>query len=87
MLYQKKPLIIEAFRFGFDEQPEWCLHSEQVRHSSNTDCDWLEIETLEGTMRANHGYYIIKGIKGEIYSCKDDIFESSYDLVPSFKNI
>lgn len=42
---------------------------------------WLEIETLEGTMRADQGDYIIKGIKGEIYPCKPDIFEASYEIV------
>jgi len=42
---------------------------------------WLEIETLEGTTRADQGDYIIKGIKGEIYPCKPDIFEASYEIV------
>lgn len=41
----------------------------------------LEIETLEGTMRANPGDYIITGIKGEKYPCKADIFEASYELI------
>jgi hypothetical protein len=77
----KRALEIEAFRFGFDDQPEWCLYSEQVRHFSNTDCDWLEIDTLEGTMIANDGDYVIQGIKGEIYPCRDDIFLISYDEV------
>lgn len=41
----------------------------------------LEIETLEGVMKANVGDYIIKGVKGEIYPCKADIFEMTYDKI------
>jgi hypothetical protein len=39
------------------------------------------IETLEGNMLANKGDYIIKGVKGEFYPCKPDIFEMSYESV------
>ena len=41
----------------------------------------LDIETLEGTMHANIGDYIISGIQGEQYPCKPDIFEATYELV------
>lgn len=41
----------------------------------------LEIETLEGTMKANVGDYIIKGVDGEIYPCKPDIFEKTYEKI------
>lgn len=40
-----------------------------------------EIKTLEGTMVANSGDYIIRGVQGEIYPCKPDIFEATYDIV------
>lgn len=39
----------------------------------------VDIETLEGTMHANPGDYIITGVKGERYPCKPDIFEASYE--------
>lgn len=42
----------------------------------------LMIRTLEGDLKASYGDYIIKGIKGEFYPCKPDIFEKSYDEVP-----
>jgi hypothetical protein len=42
---------------------------------------WLEIDTLEGTMKANYGDYVIKGVKGEFYPCKPDIFSATYDPV------
>ena len=41
----------------------------------------LKIETLEGTMEASEGDYIIKGVNGEFYPCKPDIFEKTYELV------
>jgi len=41
----------------------------------------LEIETLEGTMKANKGDWIIKGVKGELYPCKPDVFEMTYEQV------
>jgi hypothetical protein len=77
----KKPLEIEAFRFGFDDAPLWCLRNTNVRFCTNRKDDWLEIKTLEGTMVADIGDYVIKGIKGELYSCKSDIFLASYDEV------
>lgn len=40
-----------------------------------------DIKTLEGTMHADNGDYIIKGVKGEIYPCKPDIFEATYEKV------
>lgn len=43
----------------------------------------VEIETLEGVMVANPGDWIITGVKGERYPCKDDIFQETYELVNS----
>ena len=80
--FVKKPIVIEAFRYCFDEEPEWSLKSAGVNHCQTHNDMWLEIETLEGIMKAMPGDYIIKGIKGEIYPCKADIFEASYNEVP-----
>lgn len=79
--FVKKPIEIEAFRFGFDDAPQWCLKSTDVRFCTNIKHDWLEIKTLEGTMIADVGDYIIKGIKGEIYPCRADIFDETYEEV------
>lgn len=73
----KKPLEIEAFRFGYDMIPRWGEKGE-IKYFMHHAI----ISTLEGDMTANQGDYIIKGIKGEIYPCKADIFEASYDEVP-----
>lgn len=43
--------------------------------------DKVEIDTLEGTMTASPGDWIIRGVKGEVYPCKPDIFEATYDAV------
>lgn len=85
--YRKKPVIIEAFQWTGDErqteETEWII--EQIKEGNitfvNGDCLEMEIKTLEGTMRAIPNDYIIKGVKGEIYPCKPDIFEATYEPV------
>ncbi|HBF2092617.1 TPA: hypothetical protein KN011_003240 [Clostridioides difficile] len=80
--FKKKPVEVEAFRLGYDIEPEWfignsrvCNFMEEKCINGHVSCD---LETLEGTMRANKGDYIIQGVKGEIYPCKADIFEMTY---------
>lgn len=92
MRYRKKPVVIEAFRMGLDPRPDW--FQDRVSQGTITTygvCDrpspfefietYCDIETLEGTMRGNYGDYIIKGVQGEIYPCKPDIFEATYEPV------
>lgn len=78
MKYRKKPVEVEAFRYGYDDEPEWFLNSGMVKDIQNEYCT---ICTLEGDMRGNRGDYIIKGLRGELYPCKLDIFEKSYEKV------
>lgn len=79
-LYKKKPVEIEAFRYWMDGRPDWFCDKVTTNEivTYTTHC---EIKTLEGTMRGEVGDYIIKGVKGEIYPCKPDIFEMTYDFV------
>lgn len=93
--YRKKPVVIEAFRIGIDTIPDWFVNNVidrfiTLRSDAPDDCHieqrkdyktWCEIKTLEGTMTGNYGDYIIKGINNEIYPCKPDIFEKTYELV------
>lgn len=78
--YLKRPLIIEAHKLTKFSHMEICRWMNSI-------CSWTEepliltIPTLEGEMKATEGDYIIKGIAGEFYSCKSEIFEASYDLV------
>lgn len=55
------------------------LHVRTVPNGTPQGRTYLEIETLEGVMEANVGDWIIKGIKGEFYPCKPDIFEATYE--------
>lgn len=81
--YVKKPVVVEAVQWTGDNRREifdFCSLSY-----FNTDFETgdlkLMIKTLEGTMEASVGDYIIKGIKGEFYPCKSDIFALTYDEV------
>jgi hypothetical protein len=84
MKYRKKPVVIEAVKVC-EIEPHKCLHFCEgkaiMQINEETFEQRIAIETLEGTMIANKGDYIIKGIKGEFYPCKPDIFEASYEAV------
>ncbi len=79
--YRKKPVVIEAIRWmgnnaSTDEIKRFC--PSVIIHPAT---GYPIIPTLEGEMLVTVGDYIIKGIKGEFYPCKPDIFESTYDKV------
>ena len=84
MKYRKKPVVVEAVEFtGWNwaecyqfMSDDVLLFPQELRRQET-----IEIETLEGTMTANIGDYIIKGIKGEFYPCKPDIFKATYEKV------
>ena len=79
--FRKKPVVIDAVRWhGSLDDYAAILHMGGSRKLSLQD-GVLHIETLEGTMRADIGDWIICGVKGEIYPCKPDIFEATYELV------
>lgn len=83
--FVKKPIVIEAFRFGHDIEPPWIFEALCERSNifgytdKETGLRSIEIRTLEGVMTANEGDYVIKGIKGEIYPCKEDVFNLTYE--------
>lgn len=82
--YRKKPVVIEAMHLTRDEgrQDDIINWAEGNNTTINAlPSGSLVIPTLEGDMIANFGDYIIKGVKGEFYPCKADIFEATYDLV------
>ena len=86
MKYRKKPITIEAFRFRVHKEPGWFLDAvakslEGGIGSVVLTADSAMINTLEGTMSAFDGDWIIRGVKGELYPCKPDIFEATYDPV------
>lgn len=85
-LYTKKPLSIEAIQLdntNCNVVAKWCNGRVRYRDVSviKPDLIGIIIPTLEGDMSADLGDYIIKGIKGEFYPCKPDIFEASYNII------
>ena len=97
MKFRKKPVIIEAVQLRWRDWNAVCdflgdiISSENPARSVTTFSDtcgeegppWIElsIPTLEGIHIAKHGDWIIKGVQGEFYPCKPDIFEATYEKV------
>lgn len=80
--YRKKPVVIEAIQFQDDAEVISKISDfaeEEIRVDYSVKPPVLKINTLEGTMTANVGDYIIKGVQGEFYPCKPDIFLKSYE--------
>lgn len=86
MKYRKKPVIIEAMQFEDNSDRIIEIHEfmggDTIRvNYEDKNNPYLKIETLEGIMKASVGDYIIKGVNGEFYPCKPDIFEKTYERV------
>lgn len=81
MKYRKKPVVIDSFKLFTDPIPDWFM--DKVSDCSVTlhNPTHANINTLEGVMRADCGDMIIRGVKGEIYPCKPDIFQVTYEPV------
>lgn len=82
--YRKKPVVIDAMQFTQETKDEIFYQFVTCRKYPAHDADGnptLRIETLEGVMTATLGDWVIKGIKGEFYACKDDIFQATYEAV------
>ena len=79
--YRKKPVIIEAMQFT-DEMKDRCFNFVTCNHYPEFDESGnpiMIIETLEGNHTARIGDWIIKGVAGEFYPCKPDIFAATYE--------
>jgi hypothetical protein len=88
MKYRKKPVEIEAIRFAGDSYGDLCAIGHLgLKPKILHDPLRLEIKTLEGIMTARIGDYIIKGVNGEFYPCKPDIFEKTYERVDNDENM
>ena len=81
--YRKKPVEVYAFEYVFYscEFLRWAKDMEFDNWQATTAENNLLINTCEGVLRVEEGDWIIKGIKGEFYPCKPDIFELTYELV------
>jgi len=87
MKYRKKPIVVEAMQLNRNFAEVICKWIGRNNIASynlgefNEDSCYIYIKTPEGPMLAKEGDYIIKGIKGEFYPCKPDIFEATYEKV------
>lgn len=94
--YRKKPVEVEAIQLTWSNWNEICdfvdkeyfgggvyldLLGNEMPEGQGSDIIGLKINTLEGIMLAVQDDYIIKGIQGEFYSCKPDIFHATYEKV------
>jgi hypothetical protein len=81
MLFRKKPVVIEAECYDGTTMSLERIASMGGAREVRWCPDGLYIDTLEGTMKASVGDWIIKGVKGELYPCKPDIFAATYEAV------
>lgn len=90
-LYRKKPVTISAVQWTGDNLLE-CIRfmGQEVNFEDSNKFDdyrtmvrnkGLQIDTLEGVMIVSDGDYIIKGVRGEFYPCKPDIFKETYEII------
>jgi hypothetical protein len=83
--YRKKPVVIKAVQYDGNFRCLDIFSINEVSHfiisrdEEGNQC--IKIPTLEGEMTASIGDYIIRGVKGEYYPCKPDIFEATYEKV------
>lgn len=78
--YRKKPIVIEAVQWIGGLECEQQINDLGKVTFLGIPPHEVSIETLEGMMKAHFKDWIIKGVKGELYPCKPDIFEATYDL-------
>ena len=88
MKYRKKPVEIEAIVWNgenIDEVRAFCGHNAHFHYTytsfENQPQINLVLVTLEGEMQTKPGYYIVKGVEGEVYPCRADIFAKTYEAV------
>ena len=86
MKYRKKPVEIEAIQWNGSNTEEVIVFCSEdnvvfcsVKEPNGDTYLVCQIATLEGVMTVNNGDYIIKGVKGEFYPCKPDVFEMTYE--------
>lgn len=79
MKFRKKPVEVEAIQYNGDNAYEIINFTE--KHAAKTMGESLTIKTLEGQMQCAVNDWVIKGVKGEFYPCKPDIFEATYEPV------
>jgi hypothetical protein len=83
MFYKKKPVVIEAIQFDGTLESYDEIGNHFGMDNGPFVLDAFDIKTLEGRLKCSKGDWVIKGIKGEFYPCKPDIFEATYEEAKS----
>ena len=89
MKYRKKPVVIEAIQYTGDNIHVVMDFVKKLSDKDNNECmiynviagNEYSIMTLEGNMKISKNDYVIRGVQGEFYPCKPDIFELTYEVV------
>ncbi|MCP1147935.1 MULTISPECIES: hypothetical protein [Bacillus] len=86
MKYRKKPVVVEAIQYdgsqdSYDKLREFCGEIVGNWLDSFTNISVIYIQTLEGNLIVSPNDYVIKGVKGEFYPCKPDIFQQTYEPI------
>ncbi|WP_312284147.1 hypothetical protein [Candidatus Igneacidithiobacillus taiwanensis] len=83
--FRKKPIVVEAFQPAMTKYKDWPLWATAAKEAEElvriTTWGAFKLLTLEGYMPVNPGDWIIRGVKGELYPCKDEIFRQTYEEV------
>ncbi len=87
--YVKKPYVVEAIRFVKNDFEHWSPWAQEAYSEGKLKYIYditgtpmgFTIKTLEGEMRGHRGYYLVKGVENELYPCRGDIFEKTYEKV------
>lgn len=85
-IYRNKPVGVEAFKFIYDEFQDWADEAIdkgeiEITYDDGGVCSKNIIKTLEGNIVGGYSDYIIKSVKGELYTRKAHIFERNYEIV------
>lgn len=84
MKYRKKPVVVEAVKFTGNncfEIMHFMNRSQDIFDAELQETDRPYIHTLEGVLTCSPGDFVIKGVKGEFYPCKPDVFEATYEPI------
>ncbi len=89
MKFRKRPVVVDAELFADDVNREatavrlarWCGGDVRYTYDDGVPVPHIEIRTLEGTMHADPGDWVIRGVEGEFYPCKPAIFAATYEAV------
>lgn len=82
--YMKKPIAVEAHQMTVDNLvslTEWTNHKAEITAKPDGTPTGMMVWTLEGAMSGALGDYLIRGVRGEYYFCRQDIFEETYEEV------